>query len=349
MNPDFTKKLLEWNSFHNERQMPWKGERDPYRVWISEIILQQTRVEQGWAYYERFVSTYPDVFRLAAAADNEVFKLWEGLGYYSRCKNLLQAARHIVHELNGKFPTTYLDILKLKGVGPYTASAISSFVFGERQAVVDGNVQRVLARYFGIFTPIDSGAGKSQFASLAQSLIPSDDPGIYNQAIMDFGATVCKPRNPLCASCLLQTGCHAYNNHQVNLLPIKDKALKKRVRWMNYFIIRNEGCVYIRKRDKADIWENLHEFVLLETTGELDHRANEHLESLLHRQPFQLTHFSKAPIQQLSHQQIRGNFYVVDVEAPVEPTGGYMRVNTDKLHDYAFPRFINRFMEEYRL
>src|SRR5579859_1431456 len=196
---DFTKTLLGWNSSGNFREMPWKGEKDPYKVWLSEVILQQTRVQQGWAYYEKFINAFPTIKDLAAALEQKVFKLWEGLGYYSRCRNLIATARKISDEYNGRFPHTYEEILALKGVGPYTAAAIASFAYNLPHAVVDGNVVRVLARFFGITTAADTTSGKKQFAELATALLDPSQAGIYNQAIMDFGATVCTPRNPQCA------------------------------------------------------------------------------------------------------------------------------------------------------
>ncbi|HLA58283.1 MAG TPA: hypothetical protein VK622_05965, partial [Puia sp.] len=203
----FTDRLLEWNKHQNIRSMPWKGIKDPYKIWLSEIILQQTRVEQGWSYYEKFVKAFPTIDDLARAPEEKVFKLWEGLGYYSRCKNLIHTARYISSELNGIFPDNYEDILLLKGIGPYTAAAISSFAFNEPRAVVDGNVQRVLSRYFGIAIPIDSLQGKKLFQELAQTLLDKSFAGIYNQEIMDFGAVVCKPQNPLCTQCVHQQNC----------------------------------------------------------------------------------------------------------------------------------------------
>ena len=207
MLPDFTVKLLEWNAASNRREMPWKGEKDPYRIWLSEIILQQTRVEQGLKYYKNFIEAFPTVQELATAEEKKIFKLWEGLGYYSRCRNLIASAKMITSDFNGNFPNNYSDILKLKGVGPYTAAAISSFAFDEPQAVVDGNVQRVLARYFGVSTPIDSIVGKKFYQELAQSLLSNAQPSVYNQAIMDFGAVICKPQTPLCSTCIQREDC----------------------------------------------------------------------------------------------------------------------------------------------
>jgi A/G-specific adenine glycosylase len=237
MNADFTRKLLEWNNFLNNRVMPWKGETNPYRIWLSEIILQQTRVEQGLEYYNNFIKSFPDVHSLAKAPEGEVYKKWEGLGYYTRCKNLIATARNISENYNGIFPSGYDELIKLRGIGPYTAAAISSFAFNEKRAVVDGNVQRVLARYFGITTPVDIPEGKKLFGNLAQSLIDEDSPAKYNQAIMDFGATICKPRNPLCNECIQASDCTAYRNGFVNDVPVKQKVLVKKTRWMYYFII----------------------------------------------------------------------------------------------------------------
>jgi A/G-specific adenine glycosylase len=205
----FREKLMGWHLESNKREMPWKGEKDPYRIWLSEIILQQTRVEQGWAYYERFLKKFPNISALARASDQVVLKCWEGLGYYTRCRNLIHTARYIAFERNGLFPSTYDEIIQLKGVGPYTAAAIASFAFNQPHAVVDGNVFRVLARYHGLSTPIDRPEGKKLFQSLAQGSLDKDQPGQYNQALMDLGATVCKPQSPNCADCPLRKNCTA--------------------------------------------------------------------------------------------------------------------------------------------
>lgn len=346
MDIDFAENLLRWHHEDNTRQMPWKGEKNPYRIWISEIILQQTRVEQGEAYYRKFINRFPDIQSLAQADDAEVFKLWEGLGYYTRCKNLLLTARHIANELRSEFPSTYNDILKLKGVGPYTAAAIASFAFGEPRAVLDGNVVRVLSRYFGISTPAQTTGGKQLYTTLANSLIPGENPAAYNQAIMDFGATVCRPRNPLCNICVQQDNCQAYQKNYVHLLPVKEKALAKRMRWMNYFVVRYNGYVFMRKRTSRDIWQNLHEFILLETEHELTDP-----DVLLRRMfpgiTYRLTLTYQSGTQQLSHQTIRGNFYVVDLQQRADPGPDYEMVKADNLHEYAFPRYINSFLREH--
>lgn len=345
MKADFTRNLLEWNNFQNERAMPWKGETDPYRIWLSEIILQQTRVEQGLAYYQRFTETYPTIHALASARDEEVFKLWEGLGYYSRCKNLLATARHIVEHLNGIFPSTYDEIIKLKGIGPYTAAAISSFAFNEKRAVVDGNVQRALARYFGITTPIDTPEGKKLFTAIAQSLIDDQFPALYNQAIMDFGATICKPRNPLCNICVQAYDCEAFRKGFVHDVPVKQKVLKIKTRWLYYFYIESGDSVLIRKRETKDIWQNLHEFVLLESDGEHPDPENALLGKLLQHQSYTVLARSELHTQQLTHQHIKGRFYRVKLNGELPLTGNYRLVKKININEYAFPKFINSYLE----
>lgn len=346
MQPDFTRKLLEWNIFHNNRPMPWKGETDPYKIWLSEIILQQTRVEQGWFYYERFIKKFPDVHALANAPEEDVYKLWEGLGYYTRCKNLIATAKNISENFNGIFPASYDEIIKLKGIGPYTAAAISSFAYNEKRAVVDGNVQRVLARYFGLSTPTDSNDGKKLFSLLAQSLIDEQSPGIYNQAIMDFGATICRPRNPLCDQCVQSAECEAFNNNFVNDVPVKQKVLKIKTRWLYYFIIESDNSVYIRKRDKKDIWQNLYEFILLETEEEQEKKAIRFLDELLQHQSYQLISTSETCSQQLTHQRIYGKFLHVRVKNKLKLDDQYRLVKKINIHEYAFPRFINSYLEK---
>ena len=260
----FSTQLIGWNSASNRRIMPWKGEKDPYKIWLSEIILQQTRVAQGLEFYQKFVKNFPLVTNLAQASDTKIFKLWEGLGYYTRCKNLIATARYIVKERQGKFPDTYEEILALKGVGPYTAAAIVSFAYNLPYAVLDGNVFRVLARFFGINTAIDSAEGKKTFATLASQLLDKKEPALYNQAIMDFGATVCKPKVPLCNSCVLNKKCKAYTTGRTHILPIKGKSIVKKNRHFYYFIATYNSKVYVCKRAGGDIWENLYEFLLVE-------------------------------------------------------------------------------------
>lgn len=346
----FTKGLLLWNQEQNTRQMPWKGEKDPYRIWISEIILQQTRVEQGLAYYNNFIRTFPTVQQLAKAPDEKVFKCWEGLGYYSRCRNLLATARTIVKERNGQFPDTYEEILALKGVGPYTAAAISSFAFQLPHAVVDGNVFRVLSRFFGIDTATDSTTGKKLFTTLAQELLEHRQPGIYNQAIMDFGAVICKPAAPLCSTCKLQKKCVAYQLNKVDMLPVKQKKTAVRERWFNYFVIVCKDEVAIQQRTEKDIWQDLYEFPVLETNSEAKPAT------LLKQAAFKkwqgqsiVTRSGKAvkAKQLLSHQRVHGQFICLELDRKPAADKKWQWVKKKKLSMYSFPGLINQYLSEY--
>lgn len=344
----FTKNLLHWNKNKNSRMMPWKGEKDPYKIWLSEIILQQTRVEQGWDYYNRFLKIFPTIIKLANASEVRVFKLWEGLGYYSRCKNLIATARFIAKEKKGKFPDSYEEIRSLKGVGPYTAAAIASFAFNLPYAVVDGNVFRVLSRYFGISRDVNSSEGKRIFTALANELIHQGQPGIYNQAIMDFGAVVCKPQKPLCAACPLKKECVACLQNKVEKLPRKTKPPAKRKRWFSYLIVEHNGKVYVRKRGKKDIWENLYEFVLVEGTRKVTIeaiKASSIFKELGHNNTVQICSVSKTYQQQLSHQAIQGYFiHLLTKKAP--SLEKYEAVSPEKLAKLPFPRYITRYLDE---
>lgn len=342
--------MLEWNKALNNRPMPWKGEKDPYKVWLSEVILQQTRVEQGWAYYEKFVKQYKDIKALAKASDEAVFKLWEGLGYYSRCKNLLFTARTVAEKYNGVFPASYEEIVQLKGIGPYTASAIASFCFNLPYAVIDGNVFRILARVFGIDTPIDSTAGKKQFKELAEQLLDREQPGIYNQAIMDFGATVCKPALPLCSSCHLNSICAAFKNATVSNLPVKEKTLQKKLRWFSYFIFHANDTTFIHKRTAKDIWQNLFEFYLVESDAApswTDDKVETLLATRLGIKQFSNVTVITALPQQLTHQTIKGYFISINLaEVPQVLSGANDRwVTTEQIKNLPFPGFINQHLQ----
>ncbi len=276
----FCKGLLKWNEKENTRQMPWKGEKDPYKIWLSEVILQQTRVEQGLKYYEAFIKSFPTVHQLAKASDKKIYKLWEGLGYYSRCKNLILSARFISNELKGIFPATYDTILQLKGIGSYTASAIASFAYNLPHAVLDGNVFRVLSRIYDVETPIDSKEGKHLFTYLARQTLSKKRAGEYNQAIMDFGAVICKPV-PLCSKCFFKKHCLAYLDGKQQLLPVKEKEQKIKERWFNYAILRFEDEYAIRERMAKDIWQHLFEFPLIETSRAI---SNDELKEAVSKQ-----------------------------------------------------------------
>ena len=328
--------------------MPWKGEKDPYKIWLSEIILQQTRVEQGWSYYEKFIAAFPTVMHLAKAEDEKVFKMWEGLGYYTRCKNLIATAHKIASDYKGKFPNTYDAIKALPGIGPYTAAAVSSFAFNAPHAVVDGNVQRILARYFGIATPIDTTAGKKEFQTLAQSLLQPDEPGTYNQAIMDFGAVVCKPQNPLCSDCVMNKACEAFKQQTVTQLPVKQKAIIRKERWLYYFIIEQKGKWYIKQRTGKDIWENLFEFVLFESPKAVDDITPKlpFLKKLMNGSQYQLESISRMYRQQLTHQTIHGRFIKIKVSEALPTLSNYLLIDKKQVANYAFPRFITTFLGE---
>ncbi len=343
----FTRSLLLWNKKSNTRQMPWKGIDDPYKIWLSEIMLQQTRVEQGTAYYNHFIKKFPTVDKLALADDDEVFKMWEGLGYYTRCKNLMATAKIIAFDYKSIFPDTYDEILKLKGIGPYTAAAIASFAFKLPYAVVDGNVTRVISRFFGIEKPIDSNDGKKYFAELAQSLLHAKSPATYNQALMDFGATVCRPKQPLCEICLLQKKCVAYAKDLTKLLPLKKKKLIKRNRYFYYIIVEQKGKIFVRKRTDKDIWQNLWEFILVEKDKKLPAEAfikTKEFSALFDRFNISIrtSVFYK---QQLTHQTIEGLFLYVTVKAAFN-NDNYTALEKAEIKMLAFPKFITGFLEK---
>ena len=344
----FTKNLLFWHLNTNTRKMPWKGEKDAYKIWLSEIILQQTRVEQGLEYYHAFVKNFPTINDLAKADEKKVFKLWEGLGYYNRCRNLIATAKEIVTTYKSKFPTKYEDILKLKGIGPYTAAAITSFAYNLPYAVVDGNVNRVLTRFFNIDLPIDSTQGKKLLATLAQQLLDDKNAASYNQAIMDFGATICKPKLPLCSSCILQKKCKAYELALVDKLPIKEKSIAKKIRWFYYFIIEYKEGVYIKERTDKDIWQNLHEFMLIEMPKKSSYQQiknTKQFKNLLNNIPYLLDSVSNEYSQILSHQLITGKFCILQVANKVK-IENYVWVPKKQLHQISFPKFINTYLQD---
>lgn len=305
---DFSLRLRQWYAVH-QRDLPWRNTRDPYRIWLSEIILQQTRVAQGLPYYERFLSTLPDVQAFAAAPQETILRLWQGLGYYSRARNMHHTANTIVTEYNGQFPDNFKELGKLKGVGPYTAAAIASFAFQEPVAVVDGNVYRVLARIFGIRTDIQSGKGKKEFAQLAQSLISEEHPDIHNQAIMELGAVQCTPKKPACSTCPFQQDCIAHRDGTQSELPVKTKKANVRTRYFHYLVFRRENEVLMKERPSGDIWQGLYDFFLLESAaGWLPEKQ---LQEVCPSAALEVP----SPIfkHQLSHQQLWVRFWQLEV------------------------------------
>lgn len=342
----FSETLLKWYA-ENKRELPWRDTTDPYLIWISEIILQQTRVVQGYEYFLRFVRRFPDVRTLAAASEDEVMKYWQGLGYYSRARNLHAAAR----SMNGIFPETYEEVRALKGVGDYTAAAICSFAYNMPYAVVDGNVYRVLSRYFGIDMPIDSGEGKKAFTALAEEMLDRARPADYNQAIMDFGAIQCTPQAPDCMFCPLSETCFARSRGMVLQLPVKQHKTKTTNRYFNYVYVRMGAYTLIHKRTGNDIWKNLFELPLIETEKDLSEE-----EFLACPQLHALFAEGEAPMVRsvlrnvkhvLSHRVIYTHFYEAILPEISGSFSGYQRVKAEDIELYAVPRLIHAFLEKY--
>lgn len=342
----FTRRLMEWHQHSNTRSLPWKEEKDPYRIWLSEVILQQTRAEQGLPYYLRFTAAYPTVNDLAAAADEDAFRLWQGLGYYNRCKNMLATARIISEQMGGNFPDSYDGLMGLKGIGPYTASAIASFAFNLPHAVVDGNVYRVLSRYFGIETPVDSSDGKKMFGTLAQEILYKQHSAAYNQAIMDLGATVCTPQSPKCTECPLRSKCTALAEGTIPFLPVKEKKIVVKNRFFHFVLIRYKELVWIHKREGRDIWQNLNQPLLIETTLPLDarqlvqHQAWKEIEESGQGE----LSYEGSLKQRLTHQLIESRFFSITVKNKPSslPEGGRW-VSLAELKNIALPKTLVAF------
>lgn len=340
----FAANLLDWYKEH-KRDLPWRETTDPYRIWVSEVILQQTRVAQGYDYYCRFVRRFPDVEALAEADEDEVMKYWQGLGYYSRARNLHAAARTVVRM--GGFPETYEAVRGLKGVGDYTAAAICSFAYDMPCAVVDGNVFRVLSRYLGIDEPIDSAKGKKLFLALAQEMLDKSRPSLYNQAIMDFGALQCVPASPSCMSCPLAEACAAFREGRVADLPCRQHKTKTRDRHFIYLYVRAGECTFLRRRGTGDIWQNLYEFPLIETLSPLSEEellASASFASLFGKaEAGRVSLVGKQVKHVLSHQVIYTDCYVVELADEKSELSGYQRVREEDLHNFPVSRLLSRF------
>ena len=342
---NFSKVLILWY-INNKRNLPWRQTQNPYYIWLSEIILQQTRVDQGLSYYNAFIKVYPTVQLLAKANEMEVLKLWQGLGYYSRARNLHFSAKFIVNELGGIFPTNYQDLLKLKGVGEYTAAAIASICYNEPKAVVDGNVFRVLSRYCAVDTPINSTKGKKQFTTLAQNLIDKTNPGTFNQAIMELGALVCTPKNANCTICPLSSSCKSLMQKTVYDFPVKEKKLTVKQRFFNYLVIETENDQTVIRQRKKGIWQNLFEFPLIETQNEIDEKQliEEALfQELFNEIPLNFTLFNQNSIvHKLTHQHIYAKFWIVKVN-----TINVKSIPWKSVEKYPFPILIVKFLKSY--
>ena len=343
---DFKNKLTYWYS-NNKRDLPWRNTQNPYHIWLSEIILQQTQVKQGLPYYDAFIKQYPTVFDLANASEEEVLKLWQGLGYYSRARNLHTTAKYVAFELNGHFPNNYKDLLKLKGVGDYTASAIASIAFNEVAAVVDGNVYRVLSRYFGIKTPINSTDGIKEFKKLASNLIDKEQPAKFNQAIMEFGATQCKPKNPNCTVCPLNDSCIALQKDMIEFLPVKLKKTKVKTRFFNFLVcIDNNKNTFLEKRTSKGIWQNLYQFPLLESHKSLSseefHLLNTE-DSVLNNLKFDYSLYNtEDKVHKLSHQHLYTKFWIIETKELPNNS-----IAIKEIKNYPVPVLISSFIDAF--
>ena len=339
----FSNKIIYWYQ-QNKRDLPWRKTLDPYHIWLSEVILQQTRVEQGMSYYHKFASHFPTIFHLAQAEEETVLKLWQGLGYYSRARNLHHTAKVIVEEYKGIFPKTYQELIGLKGIGDYTASAIASICFNQPQAVVDGNVYRVLSRVFGIKTPINSSRGQKEFKQLAQTLIDKKNPGEYNQALMEFGSLYCKPSKPDCTSCVFSNNCFAFAENKVEILPIKVGKPKIQKRYFHYLVVVSEdNKTLLNKRLGNGIWKNLYEFPLIETETS-KHISRKEIEKKL--EPIEVKSvviFNENPIiHKLSHRHLSINFWIVNAQK-VHEKG----VDITEIEKYPVPVVIEKFISNF--
>ncbi len=341
---NFSKFLIQWY-LQNKRDLPWRNTTHPYPIWLSEIMLQQTRVAQGMPYFFAFMKAFPTVFDLAKADEEEVLKLWQGLGYYSRARNLHKTAQFVAQELDGIFPATYKELLQLKGIGDYTAAAIASFSYNEAVPVVDGNVFRVLSRYFDVETDIAQASTKKEFAALALELMPKENPAIFNQAIMEFGALQCVPKGPDCSVCVFNTSCVALQKKKVDQLPVKSKKLKIRNRYFNYLVVEDEkDNTVLQKRTAKGIWYNLYEFPLIETEQEenFDCIAEQVKNNFFRNNSVKsiMEYNEKSIVHKLSHQHLHIKFWKVEVKGVLENG-----IDAASVKTFPFPIVIHNFIE----
>lgn len=346
----FNSPIHTWYSLF-KRDLPWRNTRNPYFIWLSEIILQQTRIDQGLAYYMRFIEEFPTISDLASASEHQILKLWQGLGYYSRARNLHFTAKYIQQNYNGKFPADYESILLLKGIGEYTAAAIASISFNMEYPAVDGNVYRVLSRFFGISEPIDTGTGKKIFYNLAKELIKDTDPGMHNQALMEFGAMQCAPKNPACQKCPINESCFAFSTKKISDLPVKQNKTKQRDRYFNYLVLIRKNNTWLRKRVGDDIWKNLFEFPIVETIDEIS------IDKLLEQKEFQnivqpdlavIENVSNWKIHILSHQRIHFRFIRIRLSDEINVPNNLIRVIKEDIFNFAVPKLLEIYLDENR-
>lgn len=349
----FERKLINWYKDY-KRDLPWRNTKDPYKIWLSEVILQQTRVNQGLDYYNKFITSYPDVQSLAQAPMDNIMKLWQGLGYYSRARNLHCAANEIMTIYNGIFPNNYNNLIKLKGIGKYTAAAISSIAFKEPKVVVDGNVYRVISRFKGIFTPINLPKAHDEFATEAQMLMKKADPGLFNQALMELGSLICTPQRPDCRSCPISSACYALYNNKINELPVRKSLNKPRNRYFNYLVITYNDKVIIKKRTQRDIWHSLYDFPLIESGSELT--LDRLIEDSNSKMQTKLKHIhfidSSGPhLHKLTHQTINASFYRFSINKNVDfisllnSNSEFEPIETNKIMQLAVPRLIDKYIK----
>lgn len=346
---DFNRKITDWYR-ENRRDLPWRNTRNPYNIWISEIILQQTRVSQGLDYYYRFTETFPDVETLAKASENQVLAVWKGLGYYNRARNMHHTAKIVVDQYEGIFPSSYTGLLKLKGIGEYTAAAIASICAGEPVPVVDGNVVRIFSRIFGFEAPVGSTRIFKEVKEKSKEFISDQDPGTYNQAVMEFGALFCKPKSPECNTCIFRKECFALNYNKVGELPVSKPEIKKRSRWFNYLVIITAEGLVMKKREAGDIWTGLWEFPLFEAGQLMDvkevHRLA--LDKNLLNPDTKLTKFKKDYRHILTHQTIHARFFIADVKNGVDQpaVSEGMKFDKDQIRETAISRLMEKFISD---
>ncbi|MBX7204671.1 MAG: A/G-specific adenine glycosylase [Bacteroidia bacterium] len=348
----FSTQLIRWYR-KNKRDLPWRETTDPYQIWLSEIILQQTRVEQGLPYFLKYIKAYPTLADFAQAPEDEILKYWQGLGYYSRARNMLNTARQLIKLYQGKFPKKYEELILLKGIGPYTAAAIASFAFNQAVPVVDGNVFRVLSRFLGIYEPINSSVARKLFTKAAFELLDKKNPSEFNQAIMEFGATLCKPAKPDCDNCPISSSCFAFAKNKIAELPVKTPKTKQRIRYFNYIHFTKNGSTFLKKRGPKDIWQGLYEFPLIETQKAINpEELFDHPDFIAWTQKtkIKLINWQSAKKHILSHQIIYARFWQIEVmKGNLKPDKSTIIVSEERLAAYPVPRILDIYLKKINL